>query len=76
MRRYFEVEACVEDTLAKVGREVVLGIPLGLGKPNQIVNAFFRRAADDPGLRLTIVTALTLTRPRWKSELERRLVGG
>ncbi|HVS10081.1 MAG TPA: acetyl-CoA hydrolase/transferase C-terminal domain-containing protein [Planctomycetota bacterium] len=74
MRRYSEVEACVEDALVKVGREVVLGIPLGLGKPNQIVNEFFRRAAEDPGLKLTIVTALTLTRPRWKGELERRLV--
>ena len=74
MRRYSEVEACVEDTLARVGREIVLGIPLGLGKPNQLVNAFYRRAAEDRGLKLTIVTALTLARPRWKDELERRLV--
>jgi acyl-CoA hydrolase len=60
--------------VAKVGREIVLGIPLGIGKPNQIVNAFFRRAEADRNLRLTIVTALTLARPRWRNDLERRLV--
>jgi acyl-CoA hydrolase len=74
MKRYAEVEACVDDALARVGRKVVLGIPLGLGKPNQLVNAFYRRAAADPALELTIVTALTLSPPRWRSELERRLV--
>ncbi|ABA58208.1 conserved hypothetical protein [Nitrosococcus oceani ATCC 19707] len=71
---YADVESCVENILSKVGKNIVLGIPIGLGKPNQLVNEFFRRATKDPTLRLKIFTALTLTKPQWKNGLERRLV--
>jgi len=71
---YPDVETCVEETLRKVGRRIVLGTPLGLGKANHLVNEFFRRAREDPKIDLHIFTALTLTRPRGKGELERRLV--
>jgi acyl-CoA hydrolase len=71
---YTDVETCVENTLSKVGKHIVLGIPIGLGKPNQLVNEFFRRALKDPSLQLSIFTALTLARPQWNNELERRLV--
>lgn len=53
----------------------MLGLPLGLGKANHVVNALFRRATADPGLRLTIFTALTLEPPRGGSLLERRFLG-
>jgi hypothetical protein len=69
---YADVETCVDETLRKVGRRVALGTPLGLGKANHLVNEFFRRAREDPQIDLHIFTALTLGRPRWKSELERR----
>lgn len=49
-REFSTVEACVEHALATVGSEIVLGVPLGLGKPNQLVNAFFRRAREDPSI--------------------------
>jgi acyl-CoA hydrolase len=52
----------------------VLGAPLGLGKPNQLINAFFRRAQDDPTLSLTIYTALSLERPRASGDLEKRFL--
>lgn len=71
---YKDVETCVEETLRKVGRRIALGTPLGLGKANHLVNEFFRRAREDPKIDLHIFTALTLTRPPWKSELERRFV--
>ncbi|HJP90338.1 MAG TPA: acetyl-CoA hydrolase/transferase C-terminal domain-containing protein [Pyrinomonadaceae bacterium] len=71
---YPDVETCVEETLRKVGRRIVLGTPLGLGKANHLVNEFFRRAREDPKINLHIFTALTLARPHWKSELERRFV--
>src|SRR5436189_1127357 len=71
---YPDVETCVEDTLRRVGRRIVLGTPLGLGKANHLVNEFFRRAREDPRIDLCIFTALTLGRPRWKNELERRFV--
>lgn len=73
-RYHDSVDTMVEETLERVGRRVVLGTPLGLGKANHIANAFYRRAAADPSIDLTIYTALTLAPPRWSSELERRLV--
>ena len=71
---YQDVETCVEETLRKVGRRIALGTPLGLGKANHLVNEFFRRAREDPRIDLHIFTALTLARPRWKSELEQRFL--
>src|SRR5687767_3650120 len=69
-----DVESCVEATIQRIGRRIRLGTPLGLGKANHLVNEFFRRAREDPRLELHIFTALTLARPRWTSELERRFV--
>src|SRR5256885_10612388 len=71
---YRDVETCVEETLRKVGRRVALGTPLGLGKANHLVNEFFRRACEDTNINLHIFTALTLARPHWNGELERRFV--
>jgi hypothetical protein len=71
---FIDVESCVDATLHRIGRRVHLGTPLGLGKANHLVNEFYRRARDDPHLDLRISTALTLARPRWKSEIERRFL--
>jgi len=72
--RFERAEECVEEAIRKVGKEIVLGIPLGLGKPNHLVNAFYRRARAEEGIRLRILTALTLERPSGSSELERRFL--
>jgi len=69
---YPDMETCVEETIRKVGRRIALGTPLGLGKANHLVNEFFRRAREDSRIDLHIFTALSLARPRWHSELERR----
>ena len=61
--------------IERVGRTVVLALPLGLGKANHIANALYARAAADPSLHLTIFTALTLETPRPRQELERRFIG-
>jgi acyl-CoA hydrolase len=71
---YADVESCVDATIARIGRRIFLGTPLGLGKANHLVNEFFRRACEDPRIDLRIFTALTLGRPRWKSDLERRFL--
>jgi acyl-CoA hydrolase len=68
------VEDCVEEVLARIGRRVVLCTPIGAGKPVALLNEFYRRAAADPAIELSILTGLTLARPRTASELERRLV--
>ena len=54
-QRFADADACVEATLSRVGRRIVLGLPVGIGKPNPVVNAFVRRAAGDPTISLTIV---------------------
>jgi acyl-CoA hydrolase len=69
------VEACVDRAIAAVGNALVLAAPLGLGKPVQLMNAFYHRVAADPSLSLHIVTALCLERPRPGSDLEARLAG-
>lgn len=46
--------------LERVGKRIVLGLPLALGKANHITNAFYARAKCDPSIDLTIFTALTL----------------
>lgn len=71
---FADVESCVDKTIERVGRRIRLGTPLGLGKANHLVNEFFRRAWEDPRLDLRIFTALTLARPRAKSDLERRFI--
>ncbi|MBB6086882.1 acetyl-CoA hydrolase/transferase C-terminal domain-containing protein [Wenzhouxiangella marina] len=68
------LDAVVERTIERVGRHLVLGLPLGLGKPNRLVNAFYRRARLDPDIRLDIVTALSLDPPRAGHWLEARLM--
>ena len=72
--RYTGPDECVEATLSRVGKHVVLGLPVAIGKPNSLVNAFVARAVADPLMRLTIVTALSLRKPRGHSDLERRLI--
>ncbi|HEX9707169.1 MAG TPA: acetyl-CoA hydrolase/transferase C-terminal domain-containing protein [Steroidobacteraceae bacterium] len=73
-RQFAGVEDCVEQTLARIGRRIVLCTPIGAGKPVALLNEFYGRAAADSGIELSILTGLTLARPRAKSELERRLV--
>lgn len=73
-RRHQDVEALVDAVIGRVGREIVLGLPLGLGKANHVANALYRRAAADRSLKLRIFTALTLEPPAGAGELERRFV--
>ncbi|MCZ6880134.1 MAG: acetyl-CoA hydrolase [Gammaproteobacteria bacterium] len=65
---------CVDFIIDTVGLEIVIGIPLGLGKPNRLINALYQRAKTDPAIQLTICTALTLEKPLAKSDLERRFL--
>jgi acyl-CoA hydrolase len=73
--RTFDDPARIADAIVeKVGKRIVLALPLGLGKASHVVNALYAKAAADPSIRLTIFTALTLTKPRAKSELEHRFL--
>lgn len=72
---YFsDVEKCVDAILDKVGKRIVFGMPLGLGKPNHLANALYDRARNDASISLRIMTALSLAVPKGKSDFERRFL--
>lgn len=71
---YSDIDQCVAAIIDSVGNRIVLGLPLGIGKPVQLVNALFHRACTDTGLHLTIVTALSLQPPRGSSLPEERFL--
>jgi len=67
------VEECVDRAIDAMGPDLVVAAPLGLGKPVQLLNAFYRRAAADASLSLHIITALCLEVPRPAGEIEAAL---
>jgi hypothetical protein len=71
---FSDPEAIVEDIIRDVGTDLVVGLPLGLGKANHIVNALYARAVADRSIRLTFFSALTLEKPRPSNLLERRFI--
>src|SRR5579862_8816967 len=71
---FTDVGQCVDAILRRVGTRIVLALPLGIGKPNPLVNEFYRRALRDPSLDLTLITALSLLKPVARSDLEARLL--
>jgi len=71
----FDDAARLADAIVeRVGKTIVLALPLGLGKANHIANALYAKAVADRSIRLTIFTALTLEPPRARQELERRFL--
>ncbi len=74
-KMFSDPEAIAEDIIRDVGTRLVVGLPLGLGKANHIVNALYARAAADPTISLTLLSALTLEKPRPANLLEQRFIG-
>lgn len=64
----------IDDVIQRLGKTLIVSTPLAGGKANHLVNAFYNRAKSDPTIRLTIMTALTLERPKGKSLLEKRFL--
>lgn len=73
-RIYTDPAAVVDDIIRETGPRLTVGLPLGLGKANHIVNALYCRAAADSDLDLTFFAALTLEKPRPSNEMERRFI--
>lgn len=72
---YFSsIEDCIDALFATVGNHIVLGIPLGIGKPNPLVNALYQRVKSNKAFKLKIITALSLEKPHGHSDLERRFL--
>ena len=72
---FSDPEAIAEDIIRDVGTNLVVGLPLGLGKANHVVNALYARAAADRSINLTFFSALTLEKPKPASLLEKRFIG-
>ncbi|HEY4042154.1 MAG TPA: hypothetical protein VGM32_09980, partial [Rhodopila sp.] len=71
---FSDPEAIADDIIRDVGTNLVVGLPLGLGKANHIVNALYARAAADRTISLTFLSALTLEKPTPSNLLERRFI--
>jgi hypothetical protein len=72
---FSDPEAIAEDIIRDVGTNLVVGLPLGLGKANHVINALYARAAADRSISLTFFSALTLEKPKPSSLLEKRFIG-
>jgi acyl-CoA hydrolase len=68
------LDAAVDHVLDTVHGDIVLGLPLGIGKPNPFANAIYRRIKANPARRLRIITALSLAKPVGHSDLERHFL--
>ena len=68
------IEAAVDQILDRIPGTIVLGAPLGIGKPNPLINALYSRIKANPARRLRIITALSLEKPVGKSDLERHFL--
>src|SRR5215475_16118343 len=73
-KQFSDPEAVVDEIIRDVGKNLVVGLPLGLGKANHIVNALYARAAADRSIKLTFFSALTLEKPRPSNLIERRFI--
>ena len=74
--RFDSVDALAGEIIDRLAGNVVLGLPLGLGKPVALVDALYERALSDSSVQLTVLTALTLERPKvGGSGLRARFIG-
>lgn len=72
--QFDNLDQVVDRIIERVGNDIVLGLPLGLGKSCTIANALFQRASSTPELKLTILTALTLEAPAATNLLAKRFL--
>ncbi|MDF2177433.1 acetyl-CoA hydrolase/transferase C-terminal domain-containing protein [Aliiglaciecola sp. CAU 1673] len=73
-KRFDDASRCAEAIVQRVGKRIVLGLPLGLGKGNLLANALYQYVKDRPELSLHIVTALTLEAPSANNLLAQRFL--
>ena len=75
MKQIFRSAADIADAIvASVGKDIVLGLPIGIGKAVRVVDALYERAKTDPSISLTLFTGLTLEVPSGNSDLEKRFL--
>jgi acyl-CoA hydrolase len=73
-RRFDSATALADALIGAVGKKIVLGLPVGIGKAVHVADALFERATLDDSISLTIFSGLTLEPPQGRSEVEKRFL--
>jgi acyl-CoA hydrolase len=73
-QRFTDTDACAQLIAERLGADLRVAAPLGLGKPHGLLNALYGLMQADTWRSMTLYTALSLTRPRAKSKLEARFL--
>ncbi len=68
------IEKCLDEIIPRLNKKICVGIGCGVGKPVNFMNALYLRAKKDPDIELTIISALTLEKPKGRNDLEKRLL--
>ena len=66
-----DVVKVVDDVINYVGKEINFATSLGLGKSVLFINELYRRAKEDPTIKLKIMTALSLENQLARADLSR-----
>lgn len=72
--KFHDVEALVDEIIARRGRSLSVALPIGIGKAVHIANELMRRAMLGELEQLTFFTALSLGVPAPAEDLARRLM--
>ncbi len=72
---YTDTEACAHHLAERLGPDLRVAAPLGLGKPHGLLNALYQLTTADTSRSLSLYTALSLTRPHPAPGLEARFTG-
>ncbi len=68
------LDECIDQIIEQAGMNLIVGSPLGIGKPNVILNALWQRARQHKDIQLELFTALSLDVPTGSSLLEKRFL--
>jgi hypothetical protein len=74
-QRFTDTDACAQLIVERLGADLRVAAPLGLGKPHGLLNALYGLMHADTWRSMTLYTALSLTRPQPKPGLEARFLG-
>ena len=69
------LDSTVAAILSRIDGDLRIATPLGLGKPNHLLNALYDACVSHSSRRLQLYTALSLSPPKGSSLLETRFLG-
>jgi acyl-CoA hydrolase len=73
-RSFTLIKPATEWLIGELGSSMKVATPLGLGKPNLLLNEIYNQTVGNRNLSLTLYTALSLTPPHPAPDLERRFI--